>query len=86
MSINISIVFFWAVRCSLMMRLGIVLLNDNTCPDTVAHIIKTIQKLGWETFQHPAHCPDFTPSDHYHTPNYLKNPAVLQRFKETESA
>jgi hypothetical protein len=42
---------------------GVLLLHDNARPHTAARTLETLRKLKWEVMEHPAHSPDFAPSD-----------------------
>jgi hypothetical protein len=62
-----------AVRSKRRWRLseGILLLHNSAHPHTVAHMLETLRKLKWEVMEHPAHSPDFVPSD-FHLLGLLK--------------
>jgi hypothetical protein len=59
---------------------GILLLHNNARPHTVARTLETLRKLKWRAMQHPAHSPDFAPSD-FRLFGLLKQASGERRFQ-----
>jgi transposase len=66
-----------------MLTSGVVLLLDNACPHTAAHIRELLEHFNWELFDHPPYSHDLAPSD-YHLFTYLKNWLASQRLNNNE--
>jgi hypothetical protein len=61
------------------LSVGILLLHNNAHPHTLACTLETLWKLKWEVMEHPAHSPDFVPSD-FHLFGQLKEVLRGRRF------
>jgi AICAR transformylase/IMP cyclohydrolase PurH len=53
-----------SLHCGLLFK-GVLLLHDNAPQHTAAATVTTIQKLKFETINHPPYSPDLTPSDYH---------------------
>jgi histone-lysine N-methyltransferase SETMAR len=66
-------------RCRRLLCKGVLLLHDNARPHSAAATVTTIQKLKYETTNHPPYSPDLAPSD-YHVFGMLKEALRGRRF------
>jgi hypothetical protein len=62
---------------------GVLLLHDNSRPHTAAATVTTIQKLKFETINHPSYSADLAPSD-YRVFGTLKEALRGQRFHSSD--
>ena len=62
---------------------GIILLHDNARPHTANIVRDKLQRLGWETLQHPPYSPDLSPCD-FHIFADLKKDILGRRFYSDE--
>jgi histone-lysine N-methyltransferase SETMAR len=62
-----------------MLTPGVKLLHDNATPHTAGKTRETIEKMGWEILEHPAHSPNLAPSD-FHLFGKLKEHPSGKRF------
>ena len=58
---------------------GIILLHDNARPHTANLMRDKLQRVGWETPQHPPYSPDLSPCD-FHIFGELKKDIHGRRF------
>ena len=66
-----------------MLSKGVVLLQHNMRPHTVARTNALIKLFNWEIFDHPPYSPDLAPSD-YHLFSKMKVWLATQRFHTNE--
>jgi transposase len=66
-----------------MLTKGIVILRDNTRPNTAAHTNALIKLFNWEIFDHPPYSPDLAPSN-YHLFTKMKVWLATQPFHTNE--
>jgi histone-lysine N-methyltransferase SETMAR len=62
---------------------NVLLLYDNVRPHTAAATVTTIQKLKFETINHPPYSPDLTPPD-YHVFGTFKEALQGRRFHNND--
>ena len=66
-------------KCPGMLSDGITLLHDNARPHTANLMRDKLQRVGWETPQHPPYSPDLSPCD-FHIFGELKKDIHGRRF------
>jgi hypothetical protein len=66
-------------KCQSLLSKGILLLHETAHPHTAIHTVWTLQKLGFEVLELPAHSPGLAPSD-YHLFHALKGTLGGHRF------